>query len=85
FALSLLFAAAALSGGSSSGALRVMLLMGGILSLAGLLGIPWDNMQIRNIGILGYAVIAPIAFLMMGRMLSRKMDLSDKQQTSVNK
>jgi hypothetical protein len=33
--------------------------------LAGLIGIPLNNMQVRNIGIIGYGVIAPFIFLFM--------------------
>jgi len=51
--------------------LKTVLLVSGILSLIGLIGVPLQNMQIRNIGIIGYAVAGPIAFLLMGKILGR--------------
>ena len=42
------------------------MVVGGVLSLAGLIGVPLANMQIRMIGVVGYAGIAPIAFLVLG-------------------
>lgn len=69
FALSLFFAAAAFQGDKSSSTIRVLLGVSGLLSLIGLLGVPLNTMQVRNIGILGYAVIAPFAFLTMARKL----------------
>lgn len=37
-----------------------------ITLVLGLIGVPLADMQIRMIGVLGYAGIAPIAFLMLG-------------------
>jgi hypothetical protein len=48
------------------------LLVSGLLSLVGLLGIAAGDMQVRNIGILGYAVVFPVAVLMMRQVLSRQ-------------
>jgi len=45
----------------------------GLLSLAGLIGVPLDNMQLRNIGIVVYGAIAPVAFLLIGIFLGRTM------------
>jgi len=49
--------------------LKVLLIFCGILSLIGLIGVPLQNMQIRNIGIIGYAVVGPVAFLFIGKIL----------------
>ena len=38
------------------------------MAYAGLTGVALDNMQIRNIGILGYAVLFPIAAGMLARV-----------------
>lgn len=51
--------------------LKTVLISSGILSLIGLIGVPLQNMQIRNLGIIGYAVAGPIAFLLMGKILGR--------------
>lgn len=51
--------------------LKTVLLVSGILSLVGLIGVPLQNMQIRNLGIIGYAVAGPVAFLFMGKILGR--------------
>ena len=50
-------------------ALRVLMLLSGILSLVGLIAIPLDNMQIRIIGIVGYAVATIPIFILLGLLL----------------
>lgn len=47
--------------------IRILLFISAVLSLVGLLGVPLENMNIRNIGIIGYAVIGPFAFLLIGK------------------
>jgi hypothetical protein len=42
-----------------------------VLSLAGLIGVPLANMQVRTIGVLGYAGVAPIVFLLLGVVFGR--------------
>ena len=46
---------------------RRMLILCGGLALAGLIGVPLADMSLRNIGILGYAVLFPVAALLMAR------------------
>lgn len=59
--------------------LKALLIVSGILSLIGLIGIPFQNMQIRNIGIIGYAVIGPVAFFILGKTLGgQKNELANK-------
>ena len=53
-----MFAAAAIQG---RGLVRVLLFASGALSFVGLIGVPLANMQVRNIGIIGYAVLFPVA------------------------
>ncbi|WP_332736130.1 hypothetical protein [Flavihumibacter sp.] len=73
FGLSMLFASQVFKDGRLERALRTILIICGVFSLAGLIGVPLQNMQIRNIGIIGYAVLGPVAFLLMGRVIgSRK-------------
>lgn len=71
FALSLLFAAAVFNVGRLEKTVRILMIVSGILSLAGLLGVPLANMQVRNIGIVGYAVVAIVVFLLLGIVLGR--------------
>jgi len=72
FGLSILFATPVFRGGTDLERwVRILLLVGGLLSLAGLIGVPLADMQIRNIGIVGYAVVAPIAFLLIGIVFGR--------------
>lgn len=56
--------------------IRKILVVSGVLSLAGLIGIPTGNMQIRNVGIIGYAVVSPAAFLLIGILFSRTRAIS---------
>ena len=42
-------------------------MVSGVLCLAGLLGVILNNMGVRNIGIVGYAVVLPVVMLLMGR------------------
>lgn len=46
--------------------IRWLMLLSGSLSLAGLLGPVTANMQIRNIGILGYGIVFPVMSLFLG-------------------
>lgn len=66
FALSLLFAATVFKVGRLAKILRKLMIVCGFLSLCGLLGVVVEDMHVRNIGIIGYAVIAPFVFLLIG-------------------
>jgi hypothetical protein len=68
FALSMLFAAPAFSGSRLAAWIRVLMIASGVLSLAGLSGVVAGDMQLRNIGIVGYVgvflvVVALLAVL----------------------
>lgn len=71
FALAMLFAAAVFKTGRLEKTVRLLLIVSGVLSLAGLLGVFLADMQVRNVGIIGYAVVAPVAFLLMGMVFGR--------------
>ncbi len=72
FALSMLFAAFIFRGGSKlESMLRILMIVSGILSLVGLIGVPLANMQVRNIGIIGYGLVAPFVFLLLGVVFGR--------------
>ena len=61
FSLGALFAAAAIQGSGRVRVARGLLFASATLAFLGLAGVPLADMQIRNIGIIGYAVLFPIA------------------------
>ncbi len=77
FALSMLFAAAVFKDTRLERTLRYVMIASGVLSLIGLLGVPLAIMNVgywltvRNIGIIGYAVVSPIAFLLLAIVFGR--------------
>jgi hypothetical protein len=71
YALSLLAAAPVFAGDGATAWARRLLVAAGLLSLAGLAGMPLDDMRVRNVGIVGYAVVAPVAFVLVGVVLGR--------------
>jgi hypothetical protein len=68
--LALLLAAPVFSHGPLHAWLRRGMVISGILCLGGLLGVVFGNMNIRDIGIVGYAVVLPIVVLRMGRLFA---------------
>lgn len=71
FALAMLFAAPVFKVGRLEKTLRLLMLVSGAVSLAGLIGVPLANMQVRDIGIIGYGVVAPLVFLLLGIVFGR--------------
>jgi hypothetical protein len=71
FALSMLFAAPVFRKGRLEITVRILMIVSGVLSLAGLIGVPLENMQVRMIGVLGYAVVSSIVFLLLGIVFGR--------------
>lgn len=71
YALSILFAAFLFGQDRMGKVIRILLIISAVLSLVGLLGVPLENMNIRNIGIIGYAVIGPFTFLLIGRTFNK--------------
>jgi hypothetical protein len=77
FALSMLFAAPVFKNVGLETAVRYIMIASGILSLVGLLGVPLAIMKVeywfyvRNIGVAGYALVSPVAFLLLGIILGR--------------
>jgi len=68
FPLSVLFAAPVFRGSRLTAWIRVLMITSGVLSLAGLSGVVAGDMQLRNIGIVGYVgvflvVVALLAIL----------------------
>jgi hypothetical protein len=66
FPLSMLFAAPAFGGTRLAAWIRVLMIASGVLSLAGLSGVVTGNMQLRNIGIVGYVGV----FLFVAALLA---------------
>jgi hypothetical protein len=71
FALSMLFAAPVFKRGRLEITVRMLMIASGILSLVGLIGVPLADMQVRNIGIIGYAVVAIFVFLLLSIVFGR--------------
>jgi hypothetical protein len=70
FPIAALFAAATVEGGGLAGLVRALLFGSAVLSFIGLLGVALANMQVRNIGIIGYAVLFPIAAGAFAKMMA---------------
>ncbi len=66
FPLSMLCAAPVFRESRLEKILQILMIISGVLSLAGLIGVPLGDMQVRMIGVLGYAVVSPIVFLLLG-------------------
>jgi acyl dehydratase len=66
FALSMLFAAPVFSGSRLATWTRVLMIASGVLALAGLIGVVAGDMQLRNIGIVGYVGV----FLIVAALLA---------------
>jgi hypothetical protein len=69
-AFALLLAAPVFRGGRLPTRVRRGLVISGVLSFGGLLGAVLGNMNVRNIGIVGYAVVLPVVMLMMCRLFA---------------
>ena len=77
FALSMLFAAPIFKEGRLETSVRILMIITGVLSLVGLIGVPLANMQVRMIGVLGYVGLPPIVFLLLGIVFSRSQVSND--------
>src|ERR671921_1309874 len=66
FALSMLFAAPVFSGSRLASWIRVLRIASGVIALAGLIGVVAGDMQLRNIGIVGYVGL----FLIVAALLA---------------
>ena len=71
FALSTFFLAPVFRGRGLAMSIRVLLVVSGLLSLAGLSGVAVGSMQVRNIGIIGYAAVFPVAALLIALFFSK--------------
>ena len=80
FALSMLFAAPVFKVGRLEKTVRILMIVSGVLSLAGLIGVPLADMNIRNIGIIGYAVVSIVVFLLLGIVFGRANSVSGENE-----
>lgn len=72
FGLSMLLAAPIFKGGGClHTSARAAMTLSGTLSIAGLLGAALGDMQLRGIGIAGYAVVFPVVCLLLALVFSR--------------
>jgi hypothetical protein len=65
-------------------ALRILMLTSGILCLLGLIALPLDNMQVRIIGIVGYAIVTIPIFALVGVCIGRSQVALDEHLTETN-
>jgi hypothetical protein len=80
FALSMLCAAPVFKVSRLEIAVRNLMIVSGVLSLAGLIGVPLADMQVRNIGIIGYGIVAPLVFLLLGIVFGRIRQVPENTQ-----
>jgi hypothetical protein len=78
FALSMLFAAPVFKIGRLEKTIRLLMIVSGVLSLAGLIGVPLANMNVRNIGVLGYAGVSMVVFLLLGIVFGCTRQVSEE-------
>ena len=71
FALAVLFAAPVFGGSRLATSIRALLAASGVLALAGLSGVVVGDMRLRNIGIVGYAGVFPVAAALMSLLFRR--------------
>jgi hypothetical protein len=74
FALSMLCASVVFSKGRLENATRALMIVSGILSLAGFIGVALSDMNLRNIGIIGYAVVSIGVFFLLGIVFLNSRD-----------
>jgi hypothetical protein len=83
--LSLLCAALVFKGGRLQTAVRIAMAVSGVLSLAGLIFLPFGDMQFRMIGIFGYAGLGPVVFLLVALVFGRAESRSQEAARSLGR
>jgi hypothetical protein len=71
FALSMFFAAPVFNGNRLATSIRILMIASGVLALAGLSGVVAGDMQLRNIGIVGYVVVFLVVAGLLGLLFYR--------------
>ena len=77
FALSMLFAAPVFSGSRLAAWIRWLMIASGVLSLAGLSGVAVGDMQVRNIGIVGYVGVFLVVAVLLAVFFHRAKPKSE--------
>ena len=75
FPLSMLFAAPVFWGSRVAAWIRVLMTASGVLALAGLSGVVVGDMQLRNIGIVGYVGVFLVVTALLGVLFYRATPL----------
>jgi hypothetical protein len=83
YGLSLLFAALVFKGGRLQTAVRIAMAVSGVLSIGGLIFLPFGDIQLRMIGILGYAGLSPVVYLLVAIVLGRAESRSQEAARSL--
>ena len=83
FALSMLFAAPAFNGSRLAVWVRGTMIASGVLALAGLIGVALGNMQVRNIGILGYVGVFLIVCVLLAGLFYRATPVVSRENETV--
>jgi hypothetical protein len=79
FGLSMLLAAPVFKGGGRlHTSVRAAMILSGTLSIAGLLGAALGDMQLRGIGIAGYAGVFPVVCVLLALIFSRTRGTNKK-------
>jgi hypothetical protein len=71
FPLSMLFAAPIFSGSRLASTIRLLMIASGALALAGLSGVVVGDMQLRNIGIIGYVPVFLVVAVLLAVLFQR--------------
>jgi hypothetical protein len=71
FALAVLSAAGIFRGNRLARSIRLLMIISGVLALAGLSGVILDDARARNIGIAGYAGVFPVAAFLLAILFYR--------------
>ena len=71
FGLAMLFAAPVFSGGRLATSIRILMIASGVLALAGISGAVVGDMQLRMIGVIGYAAVFPVVALLLAILFMR--------------
>lgn len=77
FALSMFFAAPVFTGSKLELSIRALMVISGVLALAGLAGIVAGDMRLRNIGIVGYLGVFLFIAALLAKLFHRANPISD--------
>jgi hypothetical protein len=71
FALSMLSAAPVFKEGKLERIVQILMIVSGVFCLVGLIGVPFAGVPALSVGIIGYGVVAPVAFLLLAVVFGR--------------